>query len=67
MHEVEAVRARVIDLDAKPAEIFRHQDLIQRCFLWNSVEEIMEHLRAETSPFAQTCLKMMEQNSKVSM
>jgi hypothetical protein len=33
-------------------KLFRHKDIIIRCFYPNSVEEIMELLRKEDSPFA---------------
>ena len=41
-----------------------HQELIDRCFYSNSVEEIMENLRKENSPFALECLDAMKHNSK---
>ena len=44
-----------------------HQQLIDRCFFGNSVEEIMDNLRKENHPFATECLKQMERNSMLSM
>lgn len=45
----------------------QHSQMIGRCFYANSIEEIMENLRKEGSPFALECLAAMERNSKLSM
>ena len=44
-----------------------HQQLIDRCFYPDSVEEIMSNLREETHPFAAQVLQKMEANSMLSM
>ena len=41
--------------------------MISRCFYANSIEEIKDNLRKESSPFAQECLDAMERNSDLSM
>ena len=41
--------------------------MIARCFYPSSVEEIMQNLRDEGSPFALTCLEAMKRNSNLSM
>ena len=41
--------------------------MIDRCFLPNSVEAIMDNLRREDHPFAAQILKRMEANSMLSM
>jgi len=44
-----------------------YQEMIDRCFWHNSVEEIMEALKKESHPFARQCLQAMESNSMTSM
>ena len=47
--------------------ILKHREMIDRCFLPNSVEAIMENLRQEQHPFAAQILERMEANSMLSM
>lgn len=41
--------------------------MINRCFLSQSVEEIMENLEKEPSQFAKRCLEAMKKNDMLSM
>ena len=52
---------------ADKTKAFQHADMISRCFYANSIEEIKENLKKETSPFAQECLEAMDRNSDLSM
>ena len=54
------------DFDAVKS-LLQHQEMIDRCFYPNSVEEIMENLRREEHPFAKEVLQKMECNSMLSM
>lgn len=47
--------------------LLQHDEMIDRCFWPNSVEEIMDNLRRETHPFAKEALQRMEANSMLSM
>jgi len=47
--------------------VARHLEMINRNFLYHTVEEIMESLRSETDPFAKVILQRMEANSMQSM
>jgi enoyl-CoA hydratase len=47
--------------------ISNHQQMIDRCFYPDTVEEIMENLRAEKSPYAKQIIERMEANSLLSM
>jgi len=47
--------------------LLQHQQLIDRCFWPDSVEQIMENLRRETHPIAKDFLSRMESNSMTSM
>jgi len=49
------------------SQILVNKDLINRNFLYNSVEEIFASLRRETHPFAKLILQRMEANSLQSM
>lgn len=42
-------------------------EMIGRCFYSNSIEEIMQNLRDEGTPFALNCLAAMKRNSELSM
>ena len=46
---------------------FQHMEMIGRCFYSNTIEEIMQNLRDEGSPFAMKCHAAMERNSDLSM
>lgn len=45
----------------------RNIEAINRCFYPLSVEEIIENLKRENSPFSRRCLEQMERNSMLSM
>jgi hypothetical protein len=45
----------------------KHQDVINRCFYPSKVEEIIDLLKKEDSPFAKLCLQRMDANSMLSM
>ena len=45
----------------------RHEQMIHRCFYPDSVEEIMENLKKENTPFTRQCLEAMGKNSMLSM
>jgi hypothetical protein len=45
----------------------RNIQAINRCFYSNTVEEIIDNLKRENSPFAKKCLEQMERNSMLSM
>ena len=47
--------------------IANHFQEIDRCFYANTVEEIIENLEKEGTPFAKDCLRLMKQNSLLSM
>ena len=47
--------------------VTEHMNVINRCFQGDTVEDIMESLRNERSPFALRCLESMERNSPLSM
>jgi chaperone required for assembly of F1-ATPase len=40
---------------------------INRCFYSSTIEEIMENLKKENTPFALACLQQMNKNSMLSM
>jgi len=44
-----------------------HRELIDRCFYYDTLEEITQALKEETHPFAKQCLDAMKNNSPVSM
>jgi len=45
----------------------RHTEAMNRCFYPSTVEEIMENLKKENTPFANQCLEQMKKNSMLSM
>jgi hypothetical protein len=47
--------------------LLKHKKLIDRCFWYDTVEEIQDALRRETDPFAAQTLQRMEANSMLSM
>lgn len=47
--------------------LLQYREMIDRCFWSNSVEEIIEALKRENSPFAKEILQKMECNSMLSM
>lgn len=49
------------------SKILNNRELINRNFLFDSVEEIMASLKKETDPFARLVLQRMEANSMQSM
>lgn len=49
------------------ANIYRNMQTINRCFYPNTIEEIMENLRLENTPFSLQCLEKMQTNSMLSM
>jgi hypothetical protein len=44
-----------------------HREMIDRCFYYDTVEEIMQALKNERHPFAKQCLTQMKKNSMTSM
>lgn len=53
--------------DANKSKFKKHLQAINRCFYSNSIEEIMENLKRENTPFSKLCLENMERNSMLSM
>ena len=53
--------------DADDTMAAHHREMIARCFYPSSVDQIMQNLRDEGSPFALKCLEAMERNSRLSM
>ena len=47
--------------------VLQHKEMIDRCFLHDSVEQIMESLKQEQHPFADEMLQRMQANSMLSM
>lgn len=45
----------------------KHIDTINRCFYFNTIEEIMDALKKEDTLFTKLCLDKMKQNSLLSM
>ena len=50
-----------------PKTLIKQVDTINRCFYPNTVEEIIDNLKREESPFAKLCLQRMATNSLLSM
>lgn len=47
--------------------LLKNATAINRCFYSTTLEEIVENLKREESPFAQMCLDKMQSNSELSM
>lgn len=50
-----------------PSPLKSHQDLLKRCFLHNTLEEVFTSLSQETSPFAQETLRTLSSRSPLSL
>lgn len=50
-----------------PNSLKQHLTMIDRCFYPSTLEEIVENLKQENTDFAKQVLKMMDQNSTLSM
>lgn len=67
MHKYLQLHAGHVYADDVVRSLLQHQQLIDRCFWSNSIEEIMENLKRESHPFAQEILQKMQSNSMLSM
>ncbi len=47
--------------------VLKHMEAINRCFYSSTIEEIIDNLKRENTPFANQCLKHMNENSLMSM
>jgi len=67
VHKYLALHAGHVYAEDVVKSLLQHQQLIDRCFWPDSVEEIMENLKREDHPFAQEILQRMQSNSMLSM